>query len=38
MWDMLKAMTPESMVSMAGSMMPEGFAESVNAQLIKIKK
>ncbi len=38
MWDMLKNSTPERMVGMAGGMMPEGFAESLNAQLIKIDK
>ncbi|HCT92669.1 MAG TPA: beta-galactosidase [Lachnospiraceae bacterium] len=38
MWDMMKAMTPESMVAMAGSMVPEGFLESLNAQLIKLDK
>ena len=38
MWDMMKSMTPESMVALAGSMMPEGFAESLNAQLIKIDR
>lgn len=38
MWDMMKSMTPEAMVHMAGSMMPEGFAESLNAQLILIDK
>ena len=38
MWDMMKPMTPEAMVNMAGSMMPEGFAESLNARLIKIDK
>ena len=38
MWDMMKAMTPKSMVAMAGNMMPEGFLESLNAQLIKINK
>ena len=38
MWDMMKSMTPEAMVKMAGSMMPEGFAESLNAQLIQIDK
>ncbi len=37
MWDMLKGMTPEGMVSMSGAM-PKGFLESLNAQLIKIKK
>lgn len=38
MWDMMKSMTPDAMVKMAGSMMPEGFAESLNAQLIQIDK
>lgn len=38
MWDMMKSMTPEGMVQMAGSMMPDGFAESLNAQLIQIDK
>lgn len=38
MWDMMKSMTPEAMVKMAGSMMPDGFAESLNAQLIQIDK
>ncbi|MCD8188662.1 MAG: glycoside hydrolase family 2 protein [Clostridiales bacterium] len=38
MWDMMKAMSPESMVQMAGSMMPDGFLESLNAKLIKVKK
>ena len=38
MWDMMKTMSPEKMMEMAGSMMPEGFLESLNAQLIKIKK
>ena len=38
MWDMMKSMTPESMVALAGSMMPEGFAESLNAQLTQIDK
>ena len=38
MWDMMKTMTPEGMVKMAGSMMPEGFAESLNAKLIQIEK
>lgn len=38
MWDMMKSMTPEAMVKMAGSMMPDGFAESLNAQLIQIDR
>ena len=38
MYDMLKSMTLENMLEMAGSMAPEGFAESVNAKLIKIDK
>lgn len=38
MWDMMKSMTPESMVNMAGSMVPDGFLESVNAKLVKIAK
>lgn len=38
MWDMMKTMTPESMVKMAGSLMPDGFAESLNAQLILIDR
>ena len=37
MWDMLKTMTPEAMTSMVTDM-PDGFLESLNAQLIKIKK
>ncbi len=38
MWDMLKSSTPERMCNMAGGTMPEGFLESLNAQLIKIDK
>ena len=38
MWDMMKSMTMERMKEMAGSMMPDGFVESLNAKLIKIKK
>lgn len=38
MWDMMKGMTPEAMMSLGGSMLPDGFLESLNAQLIKIKK
>ena len=36
MWDMMKRMTPEAMAKMIN--MPDGFIESLNAQLIKIKK
>ena len=35
MWDMMKRMTPETMAKMIN--MPDGFIESLNAQLIKIK-
>ncbi len=38
MWDMMKNMSMEGIVSMAGSMLPEGFAESLNAKLTKISK
>lgn len=38
MWDMMKSTSVESMASMAGSLMPDGFIESLNAKLIKIKK
>lgn len=38
MWDMLKGMSMDQMKDMAGSLMPEGFVESLNAKLIKIKK
>ncbi len=38
MWDMMKSMSPEGLVGMAGSMMPEGFLESLNAKLIAIDK
>ena len=38
MWDMMKSMKPEDMTKMAGSMMPDGFVESLNAQLIQIDK
>lgn len=34
MWDMMKSMTPETMMEMAGSLMPEGFLESLNAKMI----
>ena len=36
MWDMMQKMTPEAMGGMMN--MPDGFLESLNAQLIKIKK
>ena len=36
MWDMMKAMSPEAMTAMAGSTLPKGFIESLNAKLIKI--
>ncbi len=38
MWDMMKSMRMEDMLQMAGDMVPEGFGESVNAKLIKIRK
>ena len=38
MWAMMKSMSPEGMMGMAGGMLPEGFLESLNAQLIKIEK
>lgn len=38
MWDMMKAMKLDAMIELAGSMAPEGFAESLNAKLIKIDK
>ncbi|MDO4306394.1 MAG: glycoside hydrolase family 2 TIM barrel-domain containing protein [Eubacteriales bacterium] len=38
MWDMMKSMTVESLVRMAGSMAPEGFLESLNGKLIKFDK
>lgn len=37
-WDMIKNMSLDSMASMAGSMMPEGFVESLNAKLIQIDR
>ena len=37
MWDMMKKMTPEAMATMI-STMPDGFIESLNAKLIRIKK
>lgn len=38
MWDMVKNMTLETMIQMAGSLVPEGFTESLNGKLIKIDK
>lgn len=38
MWDMMKKMSLYSMADLAGNMMPKGFLESINAQLIKIDK
>ena len=38
MWDMMKSMNLEKIGEMAGSMVPEGFVESLNAKLIKIEK
>lgn len=34
MWDMMKSMTPETMMEMAGNLVPEGFLESLNAKMI----
>ena len=38
MWDMMKSMTLDHMLQMAGSMVPDGFRESLNAKLIQIDK
>lgn len=38
MWDMTKTMTLETLKSASGTMVPEGFVESVNAKLNQIKK
>lgn len=38
MWDMMKGMSLERMKDMAGSLMPDGFIESLNGKLIQIKK
>ncbi len=38
MWDIMKLSTVESLLQMAGSSLPEGFMESLNAKLIKIDK
>ena len=37
MWDMLKTMKPEAMTNMISGIQ-DGFIESLNARLIKIKK
>ena len=36
MWDMMKAMSPEAMTTMAGDTLPKGFLENLNAKLTKI--
>ncbi len=38
MWDMMKAMSPEGMMSLSAGLVPDGFLESLNAQLTKIDK
>ena len=38
MWNMMKSMTPEGMMAMGGSTMPQGFLESLNAKLIEIDR
>lgn len=38
MWGMMKSMTPEGMMAMAGDTLPKGFLESLNEKLIKIDK
>lgn len=38
MWSMMKSMSPETMMQMAGSLAPEGFLESINGKLIKFDK
>ena len=38
MWDMMKGMNLEKIKELAGSILPDGFIESLNAKLIKIKK
>lgn len=38
MWDMMKSMTPEGMMTMGGGAMPQGFLESLNAKLIKMDR
>lgn len=38
MWDMMKKMSLYTMADIAGNMMPKGFLESINAQLIRFDK
>lgn len=38
MWDMIKGMSMENIKVMVGSLVPDGFVESLNAKLIQIKK
>lgn len=38
MWNMMKSMTVEGIVGMGGSLVPNGFLESLNAKLIQIDK
>lgn len=38
MWEMMKSMSLEGFAEMAGTLMPEGFLESLNAKLIQIEK
>lgn len=38
MWDAIKMFSLEKVGEMGGGLVPEGFIESENAQLIKIKK
>ncbi len=38
MWGMMKTMSPEGLMEMSSGLMPEGFLESLNAQLIRIDK
>ena len=38
MWNVMKSMTPERMMAMGGSTLPQGFLESLNAKLIKIDR
>lgn len=38
MWDMLKHSSPERLLKLVGTLVPEGFLESLNAKLIRIPK
>lgn len=38
MWGMMKNMSPEKLMGLAGAAMPEGFLESLNFKLIQIEK